>query len=560
MHGTGHLRWTLLALCFIALGALSVSTPVTTVSAQDDFKSLKKEYDTAKRDGARSAMGRIVEKMAGTNEKDAAKFLVSELDTDQKLRKRGRAGLPGDVRDKIIASLAKFTDEESVELIGGMALGMKSDKEPVLALDQFDFFKALAGMKDVEAADNTLRTALADAKNPYIKCAALEAIRQTGAKRFTDDVVQILYEDNKEWAQKWLIVPINTFTCLRDIVDADDKPSVIKVVEAVVAWEERKVCLDERVRYFGGQMLAELTGEAADMASVFFWKWWVQQMKAVGAIDRSSKPNEKRSKTAPVPPVFDTSPVGKRFVFVIDCSDSMKLPLKIDLPEIERRRKDRGPVSGKRKKEGIDEEEEKEDDNPLRRLPWKEISIKMDLARHELSRAVKEFVGDRYFAIVVYGTGYECITDGWVQATDANCRKWSKEALELDFMGMTNIHGALMQSLKISDKSTSCEHPSVDPNCVLTGADTIVFMTDGWGSWDDYSTNRVTDKRNKQENAIGDGQFIYGEDIWPEVLRHNIFRKVIISCVGIGNHDKDLLRNLARQTGGTYVDWGFPEE
>ncbi|MBZ0135131.1 MAG: hypothetical protein K8I27_02015 [Planctomycetes bacterium] len=562
MQRPTHFRWTFFAVCLLTLGVFSVSAPVTTVQAQDDFKSLEKEYETHKRDGARTAMGRVVEKMARTNDKEAAKFLVGELDEDQKARKRKKPGLPGEVRDKIVQALGAFTDEESVKLIGDMALDMKSAKDPTLALDQFDFFRALASMKDIAPADATLRTALGDPENPYIKCAALEAIRQAEASRFTDDVINIVLEDNPDWAKKWLIVPINTFDCLKDIVDRNDKAAVIKVVEAVVTWEERKTCLDERVRYFGGRMLAELTGETADMGSVFFWKWWVEQMKAKRPIDDSKRPAEKRSKTAVVPPVFDTAPVGKRFVFVIDTSDSMKLPLKISLEEIEKRKKERGPVSGKRKGEKPEEEPDEEDkdaDNPLRQLPWKDISTKMELAREELARAIRSFEGDRYFAVVTYSTEVDVITGGYVQATGANCKKWADEALDLEPDALTNIHGGLMQAMKISDKGTDCESPSVDPNCVLSGADTIIFLTDGWASWSDDSTAQdATDPRNPK-GQVGNGSFILGEEIWPDIVRVNLFRKLIINTVGIGNHDKDLLKNLAKRTGGVYVDWGFPE-
>lgn len=562
MQRPNSYRWSLL-LCLIAAALLSVSVaPTGTVRADDDFKTLKKDYEQAKKDGSRTTMGRLIEKMAKTNDKDAAKYLLGELASDQKARKSKKAGLPGDVRDQIINALASFTDEESVGLIGKAALDLKSDKDPTLALDQFDFFKSLARMEGVEAADTTIRAALSDAKNPYIKCAALEAVRQAKASRFTDDVVNILLEENEEWARKWLIVPINTLACLEDIVDTANKEAVIKTVEAVVVWQERTSCGDERVLFFGGRMLNALTGELADMKSTAYWKWWAAQMKAVGAVDNNKKPNEKRSKTAAVPPVFDTAPVGKRFVFVIDCSDSMKLPLKITLEEIEKRKKESGPVSGRRKGEKAPDGEEGKDpdaENPLRRLPWKEIETKMDLARFELSRAIKEFVGDRYFAIVVYGTEHECPTGGWVYANEANCNKWSKAALELDFLGMTNIHGALMHALEISDKGDECDEPAVDANCVLTGADTIVFLTDGWASWDDQSTARVKDKRNNVDNSVGDGPFIYSEDIWPDILRQNLFRKVIISCVGIGNHDKELLSTMAKKTGGGYVDWSFPE-
>ena len=562
MQRPTHFRWTLM-LFAIAAAMLAVSLPPSTVRADDDFKSIKKEYEQAKSDGARTTMGRLIDKMAKTNEKDAAKYLLKELSDDQAAHKRGKAGLPGDVRDKIVNALSSFTDEDSVGLIGKAALDLKSDKDPTLALDQFDFFKSLARMNGVESADKTIREALSESKNPFIKCAALEAVRQAGAKRFVNDVIAILGEDNEEWVKKWLIVPINTLACLEDIVEPEEKEVAIKVVDAVVAFQERTTCADERVRFFGGKMLRKITGEVADMQSTFYWKWWSAQMKAVGSVDHSNKPEGKRSKTAAVPPVFDAQPVGKRFVFVIDVSKSMELPLKITLDEIEKRRKERdGPVTkGPKKEEGGDDQDppDKDADNPLRQLPWEEISTKIELAREELSRAIKSFVGDREFAIVTYSTEVEVITGGWVKATPDNCAKWSREVKDLEPVALTNIHGGLMKALRISDKGDDAEQPSVDRDCVLTGADSIIFLTDGWASWDDQSQAKTKDKRNGIDNSVGDGPFIYGEDIWPDILRQNLFRKVIISTVGIGMHDKELLKALAGKTGGTYVDWGFPE-
>ena len=563
-------RLAQLAIVFAAI-ALALSfvpfSPVQpgVVQAQDDFRSIKKDYETAKKDEAYTAMERAVDKMALCNDKEAAKFLLKELSDDQKARKSKKKGLGGNVRKKIVEALSKFTDEESVGLIGKAALDLDSKKEPVLALDQFDFFKSLALMKDVATADQTLRSALAHKDNAFVKCAALEAIRQAGAKRFAVDVIAILKEENTEWHQKWLIVPINVFACLEVIVEPGDKENAIAAVEATVYWVERALCKDERVGFFGSKMLGAITGEVADLYSAFYWKWWAGQMKAVGAVDKSSRPDGKRSKTAATPPVFDTAPVGKRFVFVIDISLSMELPLKITLEEIEKRRKDRGPVSGRKKgeagAEGEEGAEEKDPDadNPLRKLPWKDIGTKIALAREELSRAIKNFAGDRYFAIVTYSTDVECVTGGWVQATQANCDKWAKAAKELEPTALTNIHGGLMKALRLSSKGDAATEPSVDPDCVLTGADCIVFLTDGWASWDDQSQGKTTDKRNNVANSIGDGPFIYGEDIWPDILRHNIFRKVVINTVGIGNHDKDLLKKLAKETGGQYIDWGFPE-
>lgn len=561
-----HMMTRIACVLGLATLAFAFALPAPSAAAQVSFKDAKKNYETAKRDESRTGMERAVDEMAGANDAEAAKYLLKELGDDQKARKSGKKGLPGDVRKKIVSGLAKFTDEDSVKLIGESALKLNSSPkggDPTLALDQFDFFHALAAMKDSKAADATLISAIADAKNPYIKVAAIEAVRQAAAKRFAENVIAVLAEENKEWATIWTIVPINVFACLEVIVEPGDTQTVIKALEATITWEERKTCSDERVKFFGGKMLRTLTGEVIDMGSTFFWKWWVAQMKLSGKVDTTQKPDAKRSKTAASPPVFDTQPVGKRYAFVIDVSKSMELPLKITLEELEKRKKKRdGPVTpGKGEKAGDakEGEEEKDDGNPLRQLPWKDISTKMDLAREELSRAIRTFVGDREFCIITYSTEVKNITGGWVAATPANCEKWSREAKKLEPEALTNIHGGLMKSLRLSKKGDSAKEPSVDPDCITTGADTIIFLTDGWASWDDYSTTRVKDKRNNVDNSVGDGPFIYGEDIWPDILRHNIFRKVVISTVGIGNHDTELMKKLARETGGQYVDWGFPE-
>ncbi|MCL4729098.1 MAG: hypothetical protein KJ044_01505 [Planctomycetes bacterium] len=553
--------------CVGGLAALLVALAAPSgLEAQQDFKEAKKTYENGKKDESRTAMERAVDDMAASNDTEAAKYLLKELADDQKARKSGKKGLPGEVRKRIIAGLARFTDENSVKMIGESALKLNSAPkggDPTLALDQFDFFYALAAMKDSKAADATITSAIADTKNPYIKVAAIEAVRQAGAKRFAEQVIAVLLEENKEWATTWTIVPINVFACLEKIVEPGDTQLVIQTLEATITWEERKLCSDERVRFFGGRMLRALTGEVIDMASTFFWKWWVAQMKISGKVDTTQKPDAKRSKTAATPPVFDTQPVGKRFVFVVDFSDSMNMPLKITLEEIEKRRRSReGPTTpgkGEKAQGGAEDEEGGNDNNPLRRLPWKDIRTKLDLAREELSRAIKEFAGDRQFAIIAFGTKHELVTGGWVQASQANCDKWSRDVKKIELMGMTNIHGSILRALRLNKNGDNTKEPAVDPECILSGADCIVFMTDGWGSWDDQSVSRVKDKRNNVDNSIGDGQFIYGEDIWSDLLRYNIFRKVVIHCVGIGNHDKELLRKLASETGGQYVDWFFPE-
>jgi hypothetical protein len=318
-------------------------------------------------------------------------------------------------------------------------------------------------------------------------------------------------------------------------------------------------------------MLFNVTGERADMMSHAFWNFWAEQKKLSGNAPKAGEGPRKQSKTKPPTPVFNAPPVGTRYVFVIDVSESMNLPLKITLPEIEKR-KPEGPTSGRHKKDGEGGEgqpeekpEEPEQENPLRKLPWKDLDTKMKLARAELARAIEALPDGYQFAIVTYSREVKVLTGGFVKSNSSTRANYASQARKLEPESLTNIHGGLMAGLRLSVGMTykpgMPPEPAIDRNCVINGADTIIFMTDGWGSWSDDSTSQdAVDKRRKDgKGLVGNGSFIYGEDIWPDIVRRNVFRKVIINTVGIGNHDKDCLRQIAKNCGGTYVDWSFPE-
>ncbi|MCC6572519.1 MAG: hypothetical protein IT462_01895 [Planctomycetes bacterium] len=547
---------------------LGCSTPV--VADKASFKSAEKDFKAAQTAADEKKMVAAIDAIGAADCKEALEFLLDTLEKDQKDAKAGK-GLPGDVHDHVVSAITALAkDEESVERIGKAAVKLDSDKMPILALDQFDFFKPLAAMTRSAAATKHLTAALTDKKNPYVKVAALEAIRQAKNPTYLDTVLGILAEDNKEWMTKWKIVPLNVFCCIEDLV-TPGSDQAIRVVETLCTqWETwtskiKDFQLDDRLKYFSRRMLNRLTGEVADLSFVIFWKWWVQQKKAPAAAAQPKKPDD-RSTDFRSTPAFGAEPVGKKWVFVIDVSDSMKLDLKITLEDIEKRKPEKSsPITpGKGEKEGEKPEEKEEPaKNPLAKLDWKNINFKIDLAKAELARAIKELPEGYQFAIVTYSTSINLITgNGWVKSDQTNRDTWERKARELQLEALTNIHGGLMKGLRVCDKGSEAAEPAVDPDCIQSGADTIIFLTDGWGSWsDDSKVQNVQDKRNPNNPGVkvGDGTHIYGEDIWPDIARHNLFRKVVINTVGIGNHDKECLRKLAEKSGGTYVDWGFPE-
>lgn len=567
----------LLSILVVAALFLLAQAPVV---AQDAFKDAKKEFDTARKENSATRMGRAIENMAAAKTPEARDHLLGLLAEDQKDRKNRKPGLPGEVRKKLLMALSTFSDDESVSKIGEAVLKIDSVKDPASALDQFDFLLALVRMKESAPAQQVVSNALSFAgkpANPYIKCAALEAIRQGGDSRYVDGVVAVIKEENKEWWTKWKIVPINVFACLEAIAQTDENEATVKAVEATAdlakTWEDDKVVVDDRVRYFAGRMLKALSGEHADIMSWQFWKWWALQKKTLGRSPKIDNAPKKQEQTKAKPPVFNVAPVGRRFVFSLDMSLSMNMPLKIDLPEIERR-PPQPPKSGNRKNDADPEEQKRKDEedkriaeaekkrgiDALKKLPWQTISTKLELAREELARAISELEDGIIFAIVLWSTEVECITGGWVKADAASKAKWSKAAKEIEAVALTNMHGGLMGAMRVSDKGYKDgvpAEPSVDPDCVISGADCIVFLTDGWASWSDDSNAQTVDDPRGGTGKIGDGTHILGPEIWPAIARQNLFRKVVIHCIGIGNHDKDCLKHIARDSGGTYIDWYF---
>ena len=576
--------WLAPKLWLAALVTLAICTwiPAPALALQDAFKDAKKEYDAGEKENSPAKMSRAVLAMGAAGTPEARDFLLDLLAQDQKARKGKKPGLPGDVRKNLISAMGSFSDEASVVKIGEAIAKIDSLKDPSSALDQFDLFFPLARMEKSESAMQVITGALSNPKNPYVKVAALEAVRQGGNQRFVDAVVAILREDNKEWWEKWKIVPINVFACLEVIAATDVNDAALKAVTAAAElaqkWEIDKVEPDERTRYFAGRMLKAITGERADITAWKFWSWWAAQKKATGKVVGGAKAPERRPSKTASPPVFNTAPVGTRYVFCIDVSLSMNMELKINLDEIEKR-KPQKPTTGN-KKQNVDPEEQKRQDeedarvaeeerkrgiDSLKKLPWKSITTKMELAREELARAIESMPEGFFFAVVTYSTNVDCITGGFIKSDKDSRGKWAKAAREMEPEALTNIHGGLMASLRLGSsayKPFLPEHPSVDPDCVTSGADTIIFLTDGWGSWSDDSNGRTAqDPRNPKDPTalIGDGTHILGKDIWPDIARQNLFRKVVINTVGIGYHDEECLKNISNDSGGTYIDWGFKE-
>ncbi len=503
-------------VCAIAL----VLLPFSIIAQPKDLAEAKRAYEAAR--GQSEKQAAAVKQVAALGGAEALKFLLDELRKDQRSRPEGANKsdlLPARVRMALLASLAGFSDDAGIKTLIDAANALDSAKDPTLALNQLDFLVPLAAMKK-DGADKALRAAVSHKSNAYIKCAAMEALRRAKRDDFTEDVLAVIGEKNKAWLQEGRIVLLNALDFLRDAASKNSAEKIVEALLALAAWVEtqKKLELDTRTLFFAQRTLEALTGEKASLKSVNFWKWWLLQKKAGGNAAPRPPANPERATGK----AFDVELVGNRIVFLIDLSSSMKEALPESVKKDER---------------------------------FAKLESILDLARVELARGIRQLPDDCKFAIVTYSHETQCLTNGWIAASATSRENWANRAMELETESITNIHGALVAGLRITDKGSIARHPAVDVEAVATGADAFVLLTDGWASWcDDSTAYDVPDPRGGK-GKVGNGPFILGEEIALDILRLDAFRKVIINTVGIGNHDRELLRTLAASTGGTYVDW-----
>ncbi|MBX3458903.1 MAG: VWA domain-containing protein [Planctomycetes bacterium] len=419
--------------------------------------------------------------------------------------------------------------------------------------DYFDKLLPQARNSADEAAAKEVRDALNNGKSPWLTMAAIEAIRQAEVDQpgtgevFLPDLLALLDEKQKKLHDKNEIVTVNLFVALGVLLDKESE-QVPDVVRALVNWHKWSKNDVVRLRHLAERVLGKLTGEDCTLKdeTLAFWDWWLRNKAMKQAVPEGEKQPEKKSKTAPI--IYTEPMVGTRVVFVIDVSDSMKWPIAADdVPKL----KAKAP-----------------------HLPWDKESAPtaLWLATQELAYSIEKLKPDtaaggkgtrqqrnnpemRHFAIVTYSKEVKLLTDGWVEATDQNCKKWANNARDLAPESLTNIHGGLMQAFGLSEKRAMTSSPELDRDCVLTGAHTIVFLTDGYATWSDDSTSQNQPDQWGRANQVGDGKFVKAEELVKLAIYLNRFRKVTINTVGIGNHDKELMKAFARNGGGSYVDW-----
>ena len=507
-----------------ALASFSVITPISA----EDYKDARKRVDHLLKSANAGDRVQGIVQLAQSGDSKAVDDVLSYMEKEED---------PGAALE-MGKALKHLTSDDCIKEIRKTAL--KYQGGPKIFCAYWAFLGVAAGRST--GGDALLKDAVGDAKSrqdAFIRAAALEAIGANERGDLHGIVEEILKTYNKDWEEEFSIVPICASFAAGRIGNADNRLTLVSALADVLEKYQNK-----RIQHFAADACAKITGEKPFVESSY-WRAWVAsngQMSGAEGDKTFAKPK--------TPTFFGSQAVGNRIVFVIDISGSMAEPVKVaGLPKPpEPEPEPKGPETGG--KNDKDKDKNKPKKKPVPPPDYSGVSRKIDLAKVELVYAIQQLDEDYFFNVVVYDTNHEYLlgSGAFSKATEANKAKFIAQVKSFEPREMTNIHGALKRAYKVTDKGECKNDPAWDGIALAYGASTIFFLTDGMPTWSDDTTDRIPN------SPMGNGKYVNAQLIFNDISRMNTFRKSVIHTVGIGEHERTLLKALADMSGGTYRD------
>ncbi len=248
-------------------------------------------------------------------------------------------------------------------------------------------------------------------------------------------------------------------------------------------------------------LLHALTGTSFEQTPKAWAAWWSKHEEAIraGTYERPSA-KSSRAEAEPTASTFFRIPIRSRnLLLAIDYSGSMTAECTSADARTNETREELG-------------------------LP----ETRLGLAQTEAIRAIRALPDGALFNVVLYGTDATGLSKRPLKASKSTRRRAEKWILKQKTRGLTNIWDALRLSFAdhLKDGSGRMRFKTLP--------DTIVFLTDGSPTQGRFQTAET---------------LAYLTGTWNRAVG------AVIHCVGIGEeHDAKLLRSLAKESSGFYVD------
>jgi hypothetical protein len=543
-----------LALWSSSLPAVCQDTP----KPEEGYDACKRFYDASLGVEAFQWRARALDALAASHDRRALEILRKRY-ADARPGSKGGEG-QGDesawqLRYFLAGTLTHFLHSGGGADLRAWVQGFKDDSDAWL------WYNVLRAHVNQDGAEATVKLVKDRGANKFVRAAAIEVLAKSGSPEVLTLVAELLELKNlpKPGLELRLLATASA-AALRapNLKGSRDSQEYKAAAKAVINLLDIKDIED----------LTKL-GVARELAQLF----GVDERERVSApwlrrLDKVPEPKGSGSDTGVVPSFMGIRGRGNRFVYVIDFSDSMLVPLtQDDKDEFERGGHDTSVPSADLTKE------------PTIKLPWNSIRHRLDAARECLRMALRDLTEDKQFAIVLFGDVAETFksTPGLVKATRANIAAAERELDAFDPMGTTvgdkkglkgktNMHGGLRLAFRLTDKApVPGDDEFVNSLTFTNGADTIFVLTDGIPNWDDFPGKGAPEpdiktgdpESGRREASKGvDVQYNYPGPYADktfylrDVQRLNLFRKVEIHCVGIGEAHSGWLEATARLGNG----------
>jgi len=353
--------------------------------------------------------------------------------------------------------------------------------------------------------------------------------------------------------------PIKNEDLSKESRDPKKEPEWQELALACCTWMDERKTLD-KTKLILARAFARIYGVSQLYMDGESWMKVIKAEAQMGDDDGRTKADYHKPKFAGV------QGTGTRIAFLIDLSDSMLKPLALN-EKADMKDPPKDPITGKDGEEGDEDEDEKKKDE----IDWDEVKNRWDAAREVLKQSLRNLDEEMYFTVILFGTeaDYLKTTTGLVQASRSNVEKAIKE-LEAEkvgppiedrefgtLRGFTNLHGALRKAytaIEGGQYKKDDEYVSVD--LLEEGVDTIFVLSDGDPSicdWperdrtvDGYLFGDAETRTQQARTEVLDykGPYQLPAYIEDDLLRLNLFRRLEINCVCIGEFDEQLMDKL----------------
>jgi len=482
----------------------------------------------------------------------------------------------------LASALAHFTSAKEGRPTVEAWLKKVDGKDPWFAFNAYRVIAAQGGTSEVAAVAADERGSL------LLRAAALEALGRNGDPAATVKLLRELLTQKrlgKERIAERVLIGACSSAALR-LARRSTREVYGPAVEAMIERLDRKRS-PQRVTDLLNRHLAALFGVEAKGATPDLWRLRLAQTPEAGQEKEEKQPTRgtRTRKSKAKTEFMGLSAEGQRIVYLIDMSDSMLLPLSPEEKETLRR-----PVTGLSKKE--------RKRRKRTQIPWDRVHTRFDVVREYLKLSLRSL--SRRMSYAVIGFGSRAQTLGTTQKmTPAQPKFLMATLAELDkikaggtsatrkhgtLRGMTNLHSALRLGFQLTSRGliqTDDEH--VHPDAFAGGCDTIFLLSDGTPTqWDFHGRGPLRDvpgyevKARKYKYKYKDPET--GEETEREVNqpartvpprkiqqsmqgpyqnqhhfrsdleRLNLFRKVQIHVVGVGEYSKTWL-DLVKDAG-----------